>query len=86
MSTRTTTNNSPAAIPPMTQERLLLAGFRLLRRDEAEGRFLIRYRDRGLFEIQGNDAWRTLASYGSEAERDDMLRQLIDEDFWSVEI
>lgn len=86
MSTRTTTNNSPAAVPTLTQERLLLAGFRLLRREDVEGGFLIRYRDRDLFEIQGNDAWRTLASYRSEAERDDMLRQLIDEDVWSVEI
>jgi hypothetical protein len=31
-----------------SQKRLMLAGFRLLRRDARQGRFVILFRDRGL--------------------------------------
>lgn len=64
----------------------MLAGFRLLCRDAAEGRFLIRYRDRGLFEEYGNDRWRTLASYATREERDRMLEATLRSDVWSVEV
>ena len=70
----------------LTQERLMLAGFRLLRRDAAEGRFLIRYRDRGLFEEYGGDRWRTMASYGTEGERDHALDVILHDDVWCIEV
>lgn len=70
----------------LTQERVMMAGFRLLRKDAAEGRFLIRYRDRGLFEEYGNDRWRTLASYASREERDRVFDRLLQDDVWSVEV
>lgn len=64
----------------------MMAGFRLLLRDAAQGRFLIRYRNRGLFEEYGNDRWRTLASYGTREERDRRFGQLLHDDIWSVEV
>jgi len=70
----------------LTQERVMMAGFRLLRRETCEGRFLIRYRDRGLFEEFGTDRWRTLASYATEEERDRTLEALLRDDVWTVEV
>lgn len=70
----------------LTQERLMLAGFRLMKKEAAGGRFLIRYRDRNLFEVQGSDAWRTLASYETAAARDYEFAVLLREDVWTVEI
>ena len=70
----------------LTQQRLMMAGFRLLRTESAGGRFLIRYRDRGLFEAYGGDSWRTLASYATLAEQDEALEALLESDFWSVEV
>lgn len=70
----------------LTQERLMLAGFRLLKKARIEGRYAIRYRDRGLFEIHGNDAWRTLASFEEEKARDRFLEMELERDVWTVEI
>lgn len=70
----------------LTQERLMLAGFRLLRKESAGGRFLIRYRDRDLFEEYGSDRWRTLAAYDTSGERDRMLEVTLRSDVWSVEV
>lgn len=70
----------------LTQERLMLAGFRLLRKESAGGRFLIRYRDRDLFEEYGSDRWRTLAAYDTSGERDRMLEATLQSDVWSVEV
>ena len=62
------------------------AGFRLLKKVTAGGRYLVRYRDRGLFEIHGNDAWRTLASFEEEKARDRFLEMELERDVWTVEI
>ena len=70
----------------LTQMRIMLAGFRLLRRETDGGRHLIRYRDRGLFEEYGNDRWRTLASYDTAQERDRVLEATLMSDVWSVEV
>ena len=70
----------------LTQERLMLAGFRLLRKETDGGRYLIRYRGRELFEEYGNNRWRTLASYDTAQERDYMLEATLRSDVWSVEV
>lgn len=70
----------------LTQERLMLAGFRLLKKARIEGRYAIRYRDRSLFEVQGSDAWRTLASFEEKKDRDRFLAMELERDVWSVEI
>lgn len=70
----------------LTQERLMLAGFRLLRKETDGGRYLIRYRDRELFEEYGNNRWRTLAAYDTPDERDRMLEATLRSDVWSVEV
>mgnify|MGYP007070185256 FL=1 len=64
----------------------MLAGFRLLCRDAAEGRFLIRYRNREMFAEYGSDRWRTLASYATKEERDRMFDRLLQDDVWTVEV
>ncbi|MCR5352392.1 MAG: hypothetical protein K6E35_07890 [Bacteroidales bacterium] len=69
-----------------TQERIMLAGFRLLQKTTFEGRFLIRYRDRNMFSECGGSGWRTLASYDTKAERDKALQATLENDVWSVEI
>ena len=69
-----------------SQKRLMLAGFRLLRRDAHQGRFVILFRDRGLFSQFGNDGWRVLASYVEKKDRDQHIESLINEDVWTVEI
>ena len=63
----------------------MMAGFRLLSKDAAGGRWLIRYRDRSLFEEYGNDRWRTMASYATREERDQMFERLLQDDVWTVE-
>lgn len=70
----------------LTQERIMLAGFRLLCKDTADGRFLIRYRDRELFEEYGNDRWRTFASFPTKEERDRYFERLLHDDVWTVEV
>lgn len=70
----------------LTQGRIMLAGFRLLKKVTAGGRYLVRYRDRSLFEIHGNDAWRTLASFEEEKARDRFLEMELERDVWTVEI
>ena len=70
----------------LSQERLMLAGFRLLKKARIDGRYAIRYRDRSLFEVQGSDAWRTLASFEEEKDRDRFLVMELERDVWSVEI
>lgn len=69
-----------------SQQRLMLAGFRLLRRDVREGRFVILFRDHGLFSQVGNDDWLVLASYVDENERDERIESLMNEDVWTVEV
>lgn len=69
-----------------SQKRLMLAGFRLLRRDARQGRFVILFRDRSLFSEVGNDDWRVLASYVDKEERDRSIESLMDADVWTVEI
>jgi hypothetical protein len=66
-----------------TQIRLTQAGFRLIRKDAAQGRFLIRYRD---LDVLTPSKWRTLASYTSRTERDDAFDRLIRSDFWTIDI
>lgn len=63
----------------------MMAGFRLLSKDAAGGRWLIRYRTQELLVFQ-EGTWRTLASYGTMQERDEALAALLGSDFWSVEI
>lgn len=70
----------------LTQERLMLAGFRLLKKARIEGHYAIRYRDRNLFEVQGSDAWRTLASFEEKKARDRFLEMELQRDVWTVEI
>ena len=69
-----------------SQKRLMLAGFRLLRRDARQGRFVILFRDRGLFSQVGNDGWRVLASYDNKKDRDQRIESLMSEDVWTVEV
>lgn len=66
-----------------TQIRLTRAGFRLIRKDAAQGRFLIRYRD---LDVLTPSQWRTLASYTSRTERNDAFDRLIRSDFWTIDI
>lgn len=63
----------------------MMAGFRLLSKDAAGGRWLIRYRTQELL-VYPEDTWRTLASYATLAERDEALEALLESDFWSVEV
>lgn len=67
-------------------KRLMLAGFRLLRRDARQGRFVILFRDRGLFSQVGNDGWLVLASYVDKKDRDQRIESLMNEDVWTVEV
>lgn len=69
-----------------SQKRLMLAGFRLLRRVARQGRFVILFRDRGLFSQVGNDGWRVLASYDNKKDRDQRIESLMSEDVWTVEV
>jgi hypothetical protein len=69
-----------------SQKRLMLAGFRLLRRDAREGRFVILFRDRDLFSEVGNDGWKVLASYTDKKDRDRSVESLMETDVWTVEI
>lgn len=69
----------------LTQERLMMAGFRLLRTGSAEGRFLIWYRTQELL-VYPEYTWRILASYTTREERDAALEALLESDFWSVEV
>ena len=69
-----------------SQKRLMLAGFRLLRRDASQGRFVILFRDRGLFSQVGNDGWLVLASYVDKNDRDQRIESLMNEDVWTVEV
>lgn len=67
-------------------KRLMLAGFRLLRRDARQGRFVILFRDHDLFSEIGNDGWRVLASYVDKKARDQRIESLMNEDVWTVEV
>ena len=69
-----------------SQKRLMLAGFRLLRRDASQGRFVILFRDRGLFSQVGNDGWLVLESYVDKKDRDQRIESLMNEDVWTVEV
>lgn len=69
-----------------SQKRLMLAGFRLLRRDARQGCYVILFRDRGLFSQVGNDGWQILASYDNKKDRDRSIQSLMDEDVWTVEV
>ena len=67
-------------------KRLMLAGFRLLRRDARQGRFVILFRDHDLFSEIGNDGWKVLASYDDKKDRDRSIESLMNEDVWTVEV
>ena len=69
-----------------SQKRLMLAGFRLLRRGARQGRFVILFRDRSLFSQVGNDGWLVLASYVDKNDRDQRIESLMNEDVWTVEV
>lgn len=69
-----------------SQKRLMLAGFRLLRRDARQVRFVILFRDRGLFSQAGSDGWLVLASYVDKKDRDQRIESLMNEDVWTVEV
>lgn len=69
-----------------SQKRLMLAGFRLLRRFACQGCYVILFRDRGLFSQVGNDGWRVLASYDNKKDRDQRIESLMSEDVWTVEV
>lgn len=69
-----------------SQQRIMLAGFRLLAKETHDGRFLIQYRDRSLFGQYGYDAWQTMASYTTRQERDLALATLLHNDVWSIEV
>lgn len=69
-----------------SQKRLMLAGFRLLRRDARQGRFEILFRDRSLFSQVGNDGWQVLASYVDKKDRDQRIESLMNDDVWTVEV
>lgn len=69
-----------------TQQRCMMAGFRLLSKKSSGERWLIRYRDRNLFGQYGSDAWQTMASYATRQERDLALARLLHDDVWSIEV
>lgn len=69
-----------------SQKRLMLAGFRLLRRDARQGCYVILFRDRGLFSRIGNADWQVLASYVDKKDRDQRIESLMNEDVWTVEV
>lgn len=70
----------------MTQKRVMLAGFRLLRKKTEKSHYLIQYRDRSLFAVCGNDDWQTMASYVTKRERDFTFDTLLRNDVWTVEV